>query len=126
MGAARVALETVQVAHDQERRVVQVLAIAEELLVCGDEVFMLALVLPAEASLPPYVGPAVAACGLADAAFERVPRAFRIGLGGLLLAEQLAEVEEVFMASRAFGELGGAPFGDELLWGQGICIAPSV
>ena len=67
----------------EQRRVFEVFAVLQQLLVGGDEVFVLALVFPAEVVAHPDVGPAAAAaadavqlassdveCGFADAAFE--------------------------------------------------------
>ena len=62
---------------------------------------MLPLVLTAEVAAHPDIGPAGAAGGLADAAFEGVPGAFGVGLGGLGLAEEFAEIEEVLLAGAA-------------------------
>jgi len=69
------------------------------------------------------------AVGLGDAALEGVVRAFRVGGGGLgsprrlawgELAEDVAKVEKVLMASAALREIGGTPLGDELLRGHGV------
>lgn len=56
--------------------------------------------------------------GFVDAAFERVPSAFGIGFRGLGLAEELAEVEEVLLASATLGERNVLPFLDEFVGGQ--------
>ena len=65
--------------------------------------------------LHPDVGPALIAFQLVDAALEGVPGAFRIGLSGRRLAEELAEVEEMLVAGRSLAERRALPFGDELL-----------
>ena len=57
----------------------------------------------------------LAAFGFMDAALERVPGAFRVGGGGLGLAEQVAEVEEVLLAGAALGERDGLPLLDEFV-----------
>ena len=114
-GEVGVDLEAVHVADDQQRRVFQVLAVQEQLLVGGGQVLVLALVLPAEVAAHPDVGPAVAAVGLVDAALEGVPGAVGVGLGRLGLAEQVAQVEEVLLAGGALGERHLLPLGDEFL-----------
>ena len=81
---------------------------------------MQALVLPAEMAAHPDVGPAVAAVGLADAPLEGVVRAVGVGLGGLGLVQQLAQVEEMLLAGAPLGELRPPPLGDELLRGQDV------
>ena len=86
-GEVGVDFEAVEIADDEQRWVFEVLAVLEELLVGGDEVFVLAFVFPAEVLAHPDIGPAVAAVGFVDAALERVPRAFRIGGGRFGLAE---------------------------------------
>ena len=103
----------------KQRRVFEVFAVLEQLLVGGVEVFVLAFVFPAEVAAHPDVGPAVAAVGFVDAAFEGVPRAVGVGLGGLGLAEEVAEVEKMLLAGAALGKRDGLPLGDELLRSQG-------
>ena len=53
--------EAVEVADDQQRRVLQRLAAIAGAAECGVEVLVLALVLPAEVAALPDVGPAFAA-----------------------------------------------------------------
>jgi hypothetical protein len=108
-------LEAVEIAHDQQRLVFEVFAVEQKLTVGGREVFVLALVFPAEVAAHPNVGPTLAAARLAHAALERVPGAFRVGGGGLGLGEQIAEVEKMLLAGAAFGEIDQPPFGDEIL-----------
>ena len=57
--------------------------------------------------------------GFSDAAFEGVPRAFGVGLRGLGLAQEVAEVEEMLLAGAALGERDGLPFLNEFVGGQG-------
>jgi hypothetical protein len=63
----------------------------------------------------PNIGPALAAAGFVDAAFERVPGAFGIGGGGLGLAKQLAQIEKVLLGGAALRQGRALPFRDELL-----------
>ena len=63
----------------------------------------------------PDIGPALAAAGFADAAFEGVEGAFGVGRGGLGLAEHVAQVEEMLLASAPLGKIGSLPLGDEFL-----------
>lgn len=74
-GKVGVDFEAVEVADHEERQILQGLAVKVQLLVGGGEVFVLALVFPAEVLAHPDVGPALAAIGFTDAAFERVPGA---------------------------------------------------
>jgi hypothetical protein len=118
VGEVGVNLEAVEVADDQERRVFEVFAVAEKLLVGVGEVSMFALVLPAEVAAHPDVGPAAFAGGLGDAALESVMCTFGVGFGGLGLTEQVTEIAKVLLVAAALGEIGGAPFCDELLGGH--------
>ena len=102
VGEVGVDLEAVHVANDQEWRVTQVLAVAAQLAIGGAKIAMLALVFPAEMIFEPDVSPAVAAAQRVDAFFEGVPGTFRIGGGGLWLAKQFAQVEEMLLGGAAF------------------------
>ncbi|HEV7225342.1 MAG TPA: hypothetical protein VGN42_21730 [Pirellulales bacterium] len=108
-------LEAVEVADDQQRRVLQGFAIQEELAVGRGQVFVLALVFPAEVAAKPNVGPALAAARLADAALERVKRAVGIGRGRLRLLQHVAQVKKMLLASAPLGKIGLLPLGDEIL-----------
>jgi hypothetical protein len=57
----------------------------------------------------------LATAGLGDAAFEGVPGPVGIGRSRFGLAEQVAEVEEMLLGGRAFGEIGPLSYGDEFL-----------
>ena len=113
-------LEAVHVADDQQRRILQVLAVAKELVVGFLQVFVLAFVFPAEVAAHPHVGPAVAAFGLLNALLESVPLALGVGFGRLGLVEQFAEVEEVLLAGAPLREVHALPLGDELLRSHSI------
>ncbi|HUE69685.1 MAG TPA: hypothetical protein VMP01_02255 [Pirellulaceae bacterium] len=108
-------LEAIEVADDQERRVIQPLAVLEELLVGRLQIPVLSLILPAEVPLHPYVRPALPAFGLADAPLEAVPSPLGVGRGGFFLYQQVAQVKKMLLARRAFGQVSGLPLGDELL-----------
>lgn len=118
-GKVRVNLEAIEIAHDQERRIVERLAIAKELLVRGVEVLVLPLVFPAELLIEPDIGPTLAIVGRVDAFLKREPFARRINIGGLGMIEQFAQIEEVLLIGAAFRKVGGLPFGDELVRGHG-------
>jgi hypothetical protein len=107
-------LDRVEVGDDEERRVAEVLAVAEQLEVGGLEVLALAFVLPAEEVLLPDVREPVAAGGLGDGLLKSVRRAGWIRLVGRRLAEHLAEIDEVGLGGRALGRHDAAPFGGEL------------
>jgi hypothetical protein len=102
-GEIGVDLKAVEIANDEQRRVLQALAVLEQLLISGLEVFVFALVFPAELALHPHVGPTFAAVTGLHALLEGVPQSARIDLRRLGLAEQLAQVEEMLLASAAFG-----------------------
>ncbi len=101
--------------NDQQRRVLQRQRVLPELGEGGVQVRMLALVFPGEAVPLPHVGPAVAAGVLARSAFEAVAVAGRVGFGRCWLAQQLAQVDEVFLRRRTLLQFGSAPLGDELV-----------
>ena len=144
----RVDFEAVEIADDQQGWVLEVFAVLEELLVGGCEVFMFAFIFPAEVVAKPDVGPAAAGggrarlqpswfsvvttrlggslalpfvvdCGFANAALECVPRACGVGGGRFGLAEEVAEIEKVLLASTVLGELSGLPLSNEFVWGHG-------
>ena len=117
VGEVGVDLDAVHVADDEGGRVFEVFAVVEELAVGGGEVGAVALVLPAEVSALPDVGPALSAGAEAlGAGLEGVGLACGVGFSGGLDAEEPAEVEEVFLGGGALaagvflplvGELGG-------------------
>src|ERR1035437_7648577 len=110
--------DDVHVAHDQQRRVVEVGAVFEKLVIGGAEVFVPALVFPAEEVLLPNVGPAVAAALFGGAALEGEPLALRIGVLRLGVADQLAEIEEMRLRGGALREVNLAPLGDKSFGGH--------
>jgi len=112
-------LDRVEVGDDEERRVAQVLAVAEQLEVGGLEVLALALVLPAEEVLLPDVREPVAAGGLGDGLLEGVGLAGRIRLVGRRLAEHPAQVDEVFLGGGLLLRRVVAPLLGELARRQG-------
>jgi hypothetical protein len=63
----------------------------------------------------PNVGPSLAPAGFANATLESVIGAIGIGRGRFLLAEQVAQVEEVLLGGAPLGEFGSLPLGDEFL-----------
>jgi len=93
---------------------VEVLAVEEELGVRLVEVAVLALVLPAEEVLFPDVGPAVIAAELLGAALEGEVGAIGIGGGWLVVADQLAQVEEMLLRRRPLRKLRPPPLRNEL------------
>ena len=80
------------------------------------------LVDPGEAVALPDVGPASAAGVPAGAALEAVVFAGGIRLGRRGLAEEPAEIDEVLLRGGALLQLRGAPLGDELAGGDGVCF----
>lgn len=107
-------LESVQVAHHQQRRVVKILAVLQQLLIGGGQVLALALVLPAEMVLEPDIGPAVAAAALGRPLLKAEEGAALVGGGRSRLAEHVAQVNEMRLRGAALGEGAALPAGDEL------------
>ena len=81
---------------------------------------MLALVLPGEMMALPHVGPAVTAGVFASTALEAVALAGRVGLRRRRLVQKPAQVDEVFLRSRALLEFRGPPLGDKLTRRHGL------
>ena len=114
VGEVGVDLEAGEIAHHQQRRVTQSLAVAVELRVGGGEVLALALVLPGEVVAHPDVGEALAALGLAGSLLEGVPLAGRVGVVGRGLAEHPAQVDEVLLRRGLLGPRVALPLRHEL------------
>jgi len=112
-GEVSMHLEAGEVADDEERRVLQVLAVLEELLVGGRQVLALALVLPADVAAFPDIGPPSPAASLAGTALEGVVGAVGVGGRRRRLTEHGAEVEEVLLGGAALGERATLPRSDE-------------
>ncbi len=110
----RVHFEAVEVADDEEGRVVERLAVVVQLAVGGREVLALALVLPGEVAALPDVGEAVTSAELLGTLLERVRVAGRIGLVRRRHAEHPAQVDEVLLGGGPLGPLGAGPLGGEL------------
>jgi hypothetical protein len=88
-------LEAVEVADHQERQVLQILAVLEQLVIRLFQVGMLALVLPGDVPAKLDVGPAGATAGFLGAALKGVEAAGWVGIGRGGHPEQLAQVVEV-------------------------------
>ena len=92
-------------------------------LICSWPIVVLfALVLPGEEALLPGVGPALAGAGLKGEML-----AGGVGPGGGVVADEVAEVDEVLLSGGALFQGGLAPFVDELLGGlrgSHISLAP--
>src|SRR5205823_5713139 len=85
-------------------------------------VLVLALVLPCEAAAFPDVNETVVALGALGRGtddfhmlLKAVVRAGGVGFGGRRLVEEMAEVDEMFVARRALGELRLGPLVDKRL-----------
>ena len=73
-----------------------------------------AVVLPAETTALPDIGPALAAGRFGGTLFERVPLALRVGGGRRLLADQIAEIAEMRLRRGTLGQVGRPPSGNEI------------
>ena len=118
-GEVGVDLDPLEVADDQERRVAEVVLVAQQLDVGGLQVLVLALVLPGEEVALPDVGEAVAAGGLGDALLEGVLGAGGVGLVGGRLAEHPAQVDEVLLGGGLLRGRHAAPLRRERAGCQG-------
>ena len=106
--------QAIHIAHHEQGRVLQRLAVLEQLVVGGIEVFMFALVFPAEEAPFPHIGPAFAAALLGDSLLECVPFAGWVHVSRTRMLEQLTQFQEMLVRRRALGKLNLAPFLDEL------------
>jgi len=108
-------LELVEIANDEQRRIVERLAVLEQLLIGGPQVLVLALVFPTEFLIEPDIGAALAIVRRINAFLEREPFSGRINISRLGMIEQLAQIEEMLLEGAAFRKVGGLQFGDELV-----------
>jgi hypothetical protein len=110
----RMDLEARQVADDEERRVLERLAVVVQLAVGCGQVLTLALVLPGEVAALPDVGEAIAATELLGTLLEGIPLPSRVDVvrGGQV--EHPAQVDEVLLRCGPLGALAAGPLGDEL------------
>lgn len=106
-------LEAVLIADDEQGRVLKILAIAQKLAIGGGEVFVFSFVLPAEEAALPDVGEAFAFIDGGDGLFEHEAVADLIRGGGMRLAENVTQVDEMALRTLAFRELAGFPSLDE-------------
>ena len=112
--------EAGHVGDDQQRRILQGQRVLAQLIEGGIEIGVAALVFPGEAMAFPDIRPALAAAILAGAALEAIGFAGGVGLGGRGLAQQAAEIDEVFLAGGTLLQLRRPPFGDEGGGGHGV------
>jgi hypothetical protein len=106
-------LKAVQVAHHQQRRILQRLPILQQLLVGGAQVLVLALVFPGEVAALPDIGEPAATADLLDALLEGV-----VGAGWVLVRggniKHSAQVDEVFLRRCPLGCCAAHPLESEL------------
>ena len=119
LGAGEVGVDLVQVhvADDEQRRVLDRLAVVEQLAVGGTKVGVRALIFPAgDAAFPDVGGARAAGAGTLGASLEAVPLAGGVRVVGRRHAEHSAEVAEVLLRGGALtasvvlplrGEVGG-------------------
>jgi len=116
----RVQADTLIVGDDQERWVVHVALVAQELIVGSIEVAVRALVFPTEGAAFPDIGETFAADGFGEGIFEDEGLIVAVGPRGVGMTNQVAEVSEVFLVPLAFVGGGLAPFGFEVLCCHGV------
>lgn len=102
-GEVRVDLESVQIAHDEQGRILQRLPVLQQLLVRVGKVRALLLVLPREAIPLPDVGESLPSFLLLGALLECVPFAGWVRLVGCRYTDHPAEVDEVLLRGGALG-----------------------
>ena len=90
-------LKAFLIARHQQWRVLQVSLIAHKLCVGRTQALVLALVLPAEVSALPHIGPTVAATYLLSASVKRIELAVRIDFGGRRLVQNPTKIKKMFM-----------------------------
>lgn len=110
--------DPLDVADDQQRRVLEVLAVVEQLAVGGVQVGATSLVLPSKEPPTPHIGEAGGAVELGDALLEAVPIVRGVGLGGREDTEHRAEVIEVRLRDLALATSVRPPLRDELVSGH--------
>lgn len=101
------------VADRQQRRVLQVFAVIQQLQVRRVQVFMLALVLPCEMAALPNVGKALAVLDGRNVLLKGEAIAGLIGGGGMWLAQDFAQVDEMGLRGGPLGKLAGLPTFDK-------------
>jgi hypothetical protein len=107
--------DLLHVGHDEQGRVLQALAVLQQLLVGFGEVGVFALVLPGEKAALPDIGPALAAALLVGAGLEGVARAARVVLHGGGVADQAAQVDKMLLVTATFLDGSLPPLLDECL-----------
>jgi len=115
----RVDLKAVEVAHHEERWVVQGFAVLQELLVRGLQVLPLALVFPGEMAAFPDVRESVSTSRLAGALLESIGIACRVAVVRRGDADHAAEIDEVLLGGSPLGRCTARPLCSELCWSQG-------
>lgn len=106
--------EAIHIAHHQQRRILQRLSVAEELVEGRVKVFALALILPAEEPALPDIRLPAPAATHHGTALEGEPFPGPIHLGRLRVFNHLAEVEEMLLGSGALGQFDRSPLGNEI------------
>ncbi|NOG51354.1 MAG: hypothetical protein HND48_19470 [Chloroflexi bacterium] len=115
IGELRIDAVFEHVRHYQQRRVVKIAAVGEQLVIRCVEVFELALVLPRKMTLEPYIRAACASALFGHMLLEGEEFALRIALGRRLLVHQLAQLVEVALRGLLFTQLGLFPTLNEVL-----------
>ena len=118
--------EAVQVADNQERRVLKRFAVKLKLPEGRLQVAVFALVLPAELALAPDIRSALAALRGIDALLERIPGTGRVHVTRLRLIEEGTQIGEVRLTGRPLGKIGHLPASDELVRSHGRSLVGGV
>jgi len=111
--------DAVQIAEHQQGRILQHIAVAQELVKGGIEILVLALILPTEEAALPDIGETVAPAMLGGTLLEAERLAGGVGRGGRGMVEDAAEVEKVLLRGGALLQLHLAPLGNELVDSHG-------
>jgi hypothetical protein len=89
--------EAIHIADNKQGRTLQSFPVQQELIVCRAQVFMFAFVFPAKKPTLPDICPSLSGPMLCCSFLERETCACWIGLGGLRMLENLAEIEKVLV-----------------------------
>ncbi len=120
VGEIGVYLDGLNVAHHQQRRVVQRQCVTLHLLQGLAQIAAGAFVFDGEMATLEHIGPAVATAGFAGAFFKTEVTAVLVDIGRLGVVEQFTQVEKMLLVQGALGAGLAGPFGDELCWSHGV------
>ena len=120
VGEVAVDRDRLDVADDQQRRVLQRFPVLQQLAVGLLHAAARPFVLDGEVAAIPDIGPALAAALLGRAGLEGEELVLGVKRRWRLMLHQRAQIEKVLLRDLTFGGCVAAPLGDEFLWGHGL------